>query len=345
MAASAYVLVILAHATNQEQAIAAANEAAQAAVALVNTIQNSPQDAQIAEEIQVAIVRARLARAVTRIAMANGDITDVAAPDVALQAAEVVQKRVPRVLSAARRAAAASPRAAHIIAVIARSNALAASVASRIVDAHVRLAIVKATEGISNTAMAARVAAADQLQNAVTLAREAEAEASLTAEAEAGANIDAIHEAALRTESRVYLGSAWAQSATSWAYAAWARSQGLIEVAEAAEAAAIATESAATMVEATVGAVATSAPVAQNLPMDISSLALTTLSPSAVANQVAEKAAEKAAEQAAETIAETTAETTAETPPYNPTDPPGDNAFFFNDSLRPSITGIASPSR
>ncbi len=342
MAASAYVLVILAHATNQDQAVAASNEAAKATAELLNAIQNGPRDDQsrTTEEIQVAMARARLARAVLRIAMANSDITGVAAPDVALQATEVVQHRVRRGLSAGRRAAAAtSPQAAHIIAVIARSDALAASVASRIVDAHVRLAIAQATEGTSNTAIAARLAAADQLQNAVALAREAEAEASLAAEAGATANLDTIHEAALRTESHVFLGAAWAQSATSWAYAAWARSQGLIEVAEAAEAAAIATESAATMVEATVGAVATSAPAAQDLPMDvsISSLALVTLSPSEVAAEVAEKAAQKAEEQAAETPVEPL--------PPSATNPLADQASTFDDTLRPSFSGVASPSR
>ena len=176
MSASAYVLVTLAHATNQDRAVAATHEAAKAAEALLHAIQNGPQNAQTAEEIQVALVRARLARAVTFVAMANSDITGVAARDVARHAAKVLKKRVLRVLRATRRAAGAAASEAHIIAVIARADALAASAASRIADAYVRLAIAQATEKTSNTALAARIAAADQLQNAVTLAREADAE-------------------------------------------------------------------------------------------------------------------------------------------------------------------------
>ncbi|ETX03411.1 MAG: hypothetical protein ETSY2_33565, partial [Candidatus Entotheonella gemina] len=252
-----------------------------------------------------------------------------------------VQKRVPRVLRAARRAAGATASQAHAVAVIARSDALSASVASRIVDAHVRLAIAQATEKTSNTALAARLAAADQLQNAVTLAREAEAEARLTTQAESTTDIDTMHEAARRTESRVYLGAAWAQSATSWAYAAWAWSQGLTEVAEAAEAAAIATEAAATMVEATVGAVATSAPpVAQELPMDISSLALATLSPFTIAKQIAAQAT-----ATTPLPPEATPPTPVETLPPSPTQPLTDNEVSFEDTLRPTFTGVASPSR
>ncbi len=341
MVISAHILEILALAANQDAAITAANEAAQEASALLNTLSNGARDAksQIDEEIQVAIVRARLARAVMRVAIANSDVTGVAAPEVARQAIQVVQKRVPEVLGAADRAATSSPQAAHLIAVIARSDALAASVASRIVDAYIRLAIAQATEGTSNPALAARIAAADQLKNAVSLAQEAEVEASRATSAE---NPNAIQEAASRTESRVYLGAAWAQSATSWAYAAWAWSQGLTEVAEAAEAAAIATESAATIVEATVGVVATSAPSAPatpELPMNISSLALTTLSPSEVA---AEVAAKEAAE--AQTVTETPAQDPINLPVSNPITAPNDNALLAG-SLRPTTTGVASPSR
>lgn len=347
MATSAYVLEILALSANQAPAITAAKEAANDALALLNVLQNSTRDALalINEEIQVAMVRARLARAVTRVAIANSDVTGVAAPDVARQAVKVVQKRVLEVLVAAGRAAAASPQAAHTIAVIARSDALAASVASRIVDAYIRLAIAQATEGTSNPALAARIAAADQLQNAVSLAQEAEAEASLAASAE---SVDTIQQAALRTEARVYLGAAWAQSATSWAYAAWAWSQGLTEVAEAAEAAAIATESTATMVEATIGVVATnapSAPATPDLPMNISSLALTTLSPSAVAaEEAAKEAAKEAAEAETETEAETPAQDPIDLPVSNPVTVSDDNALLAG-SLRPSTPGVASPSR
>ncbi len=54
------------------------------------------------------------------------------------------------------------------------------------------------------------------------------------------------------------------------------------------------------MVEATVGVAATSLPVTQALPLNISSLTLATLSPSEVAEQVAEQAttAERAAPEA-----------------------------------------------
>ncbi len=172
------------------------------------------------------MVRARLARAVTRIAMANSDITNVAAPDVARHAAAIVKQRVSQVLNAARRATDATPSQARIIAVMARADALAAAAASRIVDAHVRLAIAQAIEKDSHTAMAARLAAADQLENAVALARETEAAASWATAAGAEQNIEALYEATQRAESQAYLGAAWTQSAMSWAYAAWALGPG-----------------------------------------------------------------------------------------------------------------------
>ncbi|PON15660.1 hypothetical protein C2W62_22630 [Candidatus Entotheonella serta] len=200
---SAYVLTILAYAINHDQAVTAATEATQAAVALLQSIQPPARAPQTTVDIRVATVRVRLARAVTRIAMANSEITGVAAPDVAQEAAEIVKKRVERVLRAARQtaqvdASQVDASQAHVVAAIARADAIAAMAASRIVDAYVRLVIAQIIEKNTNTATAARIAAADQLQTAVALAREAESEANAAAKVANRNSLDALHAAVLR---------------------------------------------------------------------------------------------------------------------------------------------------
>jgi hypothetical protein len=298
MATGAQVLLISAHATRDAAAIAATHKAVSAAESLLMTTAAQAQKTDLPlipsrnwrkaerREAQRAVVHVRMATSVVQVALAQAYGAGLEPPKSAKAAAAVVADQLRAVLQAARTSDQAHTEdIARTRVEAAQAGALAAAVMARVADVYIRLEMIQKPQALA-LAMAARLAALEQLRTAVVNAQNAVASAELARQTARQAQVEpggtlapdtmaAVRRAKEETEAQAYLGIAWAQSALYWTQAAWSWAQNIEEVAVASEAGAVAAESAATMIEGTVGVSVGGLPQANLDPNSVATFAIT----------------------------------------------------------------------